>query len=296
MPNVLDAAPIDTLARRMAAKIPNQGAAIRFAKLAFEEMLRNRWNFRPALPGELASAAAWARREQEGGGQVVVFLPDRAGLTRLRRIARALADTCLEIDHVERSLAPGPAPRPRALHLAAIEFIAKIDRASFDIVATKARLFARERKRRLDEQRATLILFADEEIFAAPGRVWRRVVSVCDLWALGREFRNCLARRSIGGYARRLSDGSAQFWVLRDQTGKGLIIAMVCMDLQRVVEARGPFNRTVDADDPDLVRLGQARNWRRPNGASSTPPAPADAAETREILIGLLRARGRQPI
>lgn len=294
MPNVLDSAPIDALTRKMAAKIPHQGAAARFAKLAFEEMLNEKRNFRAARPDELSSAAAWARREIEAGREVAVFELNRAVVARLRRTARALADTCAELDHIV-TIREGLSARQHAIHHAAAEFIAKIDRASFEIVAARAGVFARERRRRLDEEKATLILFADAEIYAAPGRVWRRIVSVSALWAVGREFRNCLARRTINGYGTRLRNGSAEFWVLRDQTGKGLMVAMACGFLGRITEVRGPCNRPVSSDDPDLAHLAEARAWSRPNGRTGGLVRPPDPAAIRERVIELLRARSRQP-
>lgn len=295
MQNVLDAAPIAALAQRIAAKIPHQGAATRFARLAFDEMLRDARNFRPVQPDQLPADAAWARRELEAGREVAVFVPHRLATARLRVIARALADTLAEIDHFERAIGGGLRTRQHANHLAAAEFVAKIDRASFDVIVAKARLFARLRKNRLDDLKAEIRLFAGEEVCAAPGRVWRLIVSVAELWALGREFRNCLARRYVGGFGARLRSGGAQFWVLRDQTGKGLAVAMADPLLRRITEVRGPYNRPVSSDDPDLVQLGQARGWCRPNGRSGAPAAPAEAPRVHEILLEILRARARQP-
>ncbi len=294
MPNVLDPAPIDALTRKMAAKIPHPGASARFAKLAFEEMVNEKRNFRAARPDEVPPSAAWARREIEAGREVAVFQLNRAVVARLRRTARALADTCAELNHSE-TIREGLSARQCAIHNAAAEFIAKIDRASFEIVAARARVFSRERKRRLDEERATLILFADAEIYAAPGRVWRRIVSVSALWAVGREFRNCLARRTINGYGTRLRNGSAEFWVLREHTGTGLMVAMACMFLGRITEVRGPCNRPVRSDDPDLAHLAEARAWSRPDGRTRAPVPPPDPAAIRETLIELLRARSRLP-
>jgi hypothetical protein len=294
MPNVLDPAPIAALTRKMAAKIPHAGAAARFAKLAFEEMVNEKRNFRAARPDELPPEAVWARREVEAGREVAVFQLNRAVVTRLRRTARALADTCAELDHFE-PIRDGLSARQRTICHAAAEFIAKIDRASFEILAARARVFARERKRRLDEEKATLVLFVDAEICAAPGRVWRRIVSVSALWAVGREFRNCLARRTINGYGTRLRNGSAEFWVLRDQTGKGLMVAMACGFLGRITEVRGPRNRPVSSDDPDLAHLAEARAWSRSNGRTSARVRPPDHGAIRETLIELLRARSRAP-
>ena len=135
-----------------------------------------------------------------------------------------------------------------------------------------------------------------------PGRTWHRIVSLAELWQVGREFHNCLARTSryIGAYGRRLRDGDAQFWVLRDQTGRGLIVVMVCMLEKRMSEARLPRNGGVHPDDPDLVRLGEAKGWRRPNGNFGAPITPPDPAERGPLplsayLINFNPRAGRRP-
>lgn len=270
--NILDQAPIDALARKMAEKIPHAAVAARFARLAFEQLRDDPRNFRPATPLELKKAQPWVKREMEAGRDVHVFVANRSLAARLRRTAHALAETCEEVSYVA-CLTTRPSSRDIWVKTTATEFIAKIDRAAYDTIDAKARLFALERKNRLDEQMTALKLFDDEEVFSCPGRTWRRITSLAELWAVGREFHNCLARSSryIGAYGRRLRDGDAQFWVLRDQTGRGLVVAMVCMLEKRICEVRTPRNGGVHPDDPDVVRLGEAKGWRRPNGNFGPP-------------------------
>ncbi|WP_395645626.1 hypothetical protein [Terricaulis sp.] len=279
--NILDQAPIDALARKMAEKIPHTAVAARFARLAFERLRDDPRNFRPATLLELKKAKPWAMREMEAGREVVAFVANRSCAARLRRTAAALAETCAEASFVVDPASPTPSSRDAWLRASATEFIAKIDRANYEVMEGKARLFALERKNRETERLTAVQLYAHEDVYSAPGRTWRRIVSLAELWSVGREFHNCLARSSryIGAYGRRLRDGDAQFWVLRDQTGRGLIVAMVCMLEKRICEVRLPRNGGVHPDDPDIVRLGEAKGWRRPNGNFGPPEAPVLSAQ-----------------
>lgn len=299
--NILDQTPIEALARKLAEKIPHTSVAARFARLAFEQLRDDPRNFRPITALEYKRSQPWVRREVEAGREVVAFVANRSAAARLRRTALALAETCAEVSYVT-SVTASASSRDIWLKAAATEFIAKIDRAAFDTIEGKARLFALERKNRLNELLSSKKLFDDEEIFSCPGRTWRRITSLAELWAVGREFHNCLARTSryIGVYGRRMKDADAQFWVLRDQTGRGLVVAMACMLEKRICEVRTPRNGGVHPDDPDVVRLGEAKGWRRPNGNFGAPEAQAPEQPPSPLplsgyLINFNPRAGRRP-
>lgn len=282
--NILDAAPIDAMARRMAAKIPLEGPAARIARLIFEYLSADLRNFRNATAVELLTAEPWARREIAAGRPVLVFASNRASAARVRRFAEAVRDTCAEVDHLT-ALEP-ITPREEELKRAAADFIAKLDRASFETIELKARMFARGYTRRQEDKRAARRLCADEEVFSSPGRVWRRITSVADLWGVGKEFGNCLTRASRhgGGFSRRMTEGDAQFWVLRDQNGKGLMVVMIYMLERRIAEARGPRNAPVFADDPDLAALARAKGFKAPENAPWLIPLSLLSPDLRRTL------------
>src|SRR5690349_22880521 len=186
--NILDQAPIDALARKMAEKIPHTAVAARFARLAFEQLRDNPSNFRPATALEIKRAKSWAKEKIDAGQEVVTFVASRGHAARLRRTAQALADTCAEASFILDPAGQPPSSRDMWLRASATEFIAKIDRANFEVMDGKARLFSLERKNRLSEQLTALQLYDREEVFSCPGRVWHRIVSLSELWQVGREF------------------------------------------------------------------------------------------------------------
>jgi hypothetical protein len=270
MPNVLDADPMRDFARRVGAKIGDEKIAARFEKLAFERLLEDMRNFREALPGEIETGPGWARAAAARGETVSVFRLHRGAASRLHMLARRLADTC-------RVAATDDATRPRDLAAirAARDFLDKFNRASFEAATRKALGFSR--------LLATWASDADEkpvcEDASAPatqGRVWRRVRSVGALRAVGREFRNCLARTTRGGgYGGMLLQGVAQFWVLRAPDGTGLIVAMAPAPAPACfTEVRGPRNAPVSSEQIDLMRLAVALGM----GPNDPPPPPAAAA------------------
>lgn len=269
MPNVLDAGPMRAFARKVAAKIGDAKIAARYEKLAFARLLEDPRNFRPARPLELDAGPAWARQAAARGEDVSVFAIHRGAAARLHSVARRLAQTC----KLAASEDAADAPR-KAVVAAARAFLDKFGRMNFEDAARRALYFSRvlagwaDDK---DDERAC----PEQAIAARQGRVWLRVTSVSELRAIGREFRNCLARTTrAGSYGGMLHHGLAQFWVLRDAAGAGLVVAMAPAPAPACfTEVRGPRNAPVHPEHVDLVRLAVALGIR-PN----EPPPPANDA------------------
>lgn len=261
---VLDRAPIAESARRLAGKIDDPVVAARFAKLAFEELRADPRNLRPAEAADLAGAPDWARRKFNRGVPLFVFAACRSSLAPLRRVARQLESTCAEAYYLAALPRAELGPRESAMLDVMRDFIAKIAKPDLATLDAKSRLFARERKARLDEARANEAVCAREEMFAAPGLVWRRLASVAEMWAVGAEFRNCMARGSANSanFARQLRGGVGHFFVLRDHMGKGLMVALAYPNQAKIEDVRGPANAMIDADDPSILMLAEARGWR----------------------------------
>lgn len=278
MPNVLSAEPVGELAHRLASIIPDANVAQRFAKLARLQLFADKRNFRPATHRELKRAPAWAKDASAQGTVISKFVANRSAAARLRRVARRLAAVC---DDIATHACALPAQR---------EFIAKLDRASFEAIEAKTLAFEIERKARLEQAIIAAPLYPAIEIYSSPGRIWRRIVSLEELWRAGAEFGNCLARssRHNGGYARRMREGFSQFWVLRDAMGKGLIVLMANVAENRIVEVRGPRNAIIPFDDPDLKQLALARSLLRPHDPSDPPPGPRPPRASLAVALSLI--------
>lgn len=259
--NFVDTNAIDVYARRVASKIPLPAPRERFARVSFDILHDDPRNARPLEALELADAPDWALRDHLLGRAVHAFEPHPESVAPLKYVARALKDTCAELDHFASLPRRALSPRDRVIRQLAKEFVAKISRMSYQAIAEKAGYFRAERLRRLQRLRIDEVLFAREEIFTAPGRCWRRIVSVGELAALGRELSNCLAEssRQHAGFARRLRADRARFWVLRDHSGAGLMAVMTDPVTGRILEARGPRNAHVRHNDSDIAVLIQAR-------------------------------------
>ncbi len=267
MPNVLDIAPLRALARRAAGKISDDKIAARFERLAVSLLLKDERNFREATALELECAAEWAQRAAARGERIAIFQLHRSVSSRLHNVARRLAETC-------RLAATDDAARPRDAPTiaAAREFLDKLDRASFEVIAAKAYRFART-VALWDDERELEECCQRRAIDATQGRTWHRVTSVAELRLIGREFHNCLARttRTSSTYGGGLFSGRSQFWVLRGAEGAGLIVAMATAPLAtKFGEVRGPNNATIYSDQPDLMLLARAIGIR----PSSPPPPP----------------------
>lgn len=278
MPNVLDAEPIRAFARHAAKPITDENVAARFARLAFERLLGDPRNFRPASPAELALGPAWALQARARGDEISIFKLNRAAAARLRTIARRLAETC-------KVAAADTAARPRDLAAiaAARVFLNKFDRANFDIAARKALFFSRVLAGWELERDAEPVCPA-QEIKATKGGVWARLRSVAELRAVGGEFHNCLARVTrVSSYASMLRRGLAQFWVLRDRDGAGLIVAMAPTPKEMgFSEVKGPRNAAVNREHPDLLILADALGMRPldPPLPPTLPPSTISLART----------------
>lgn len=283
---VLDQAPLAECARRLAAKIDNPAVAARFAKLAFEELRADPRNMRPAEAADMVGAPDWARRKFKRGAPLFVFAACRSSLARLRRVSRQLQSTCAEALHLGELPRARLNPREAAMFHLMKEFIAKIELADFTTVDIKSRLFARERKARVDDLHAREVLCAKEEVFVAPGLAWRRVASVGEMWAVGAEFRNCMARGSTNAtaYARQLRGDVGRFFVLRDHSGKGLMVALAYPNQARIEDVRGPSNAVIDPEHACVRALAEAYGWRM-SVLMLARPAPEHVRPARLALI-----------
>lgn len=269
MPNVLDAEPVRVFARRAAGKIADQRIAARFERLAIDYLLADSRNFRVATAVELEGAPDWARTAIARGDRIDVFKLCRSTSQRLHNLARRLADTC-------RLIATDWNGRNGVVVNDAREFLDKIERASFEATQLKASYFARVLQAWTDNKDDERIC-EERVIGATAGKRWVNVTSVGQLRLVGIEFQNCLARTSrVSGYGGGLSRGLMQFWVLRDERDKGVLVVMA--DAPRAVrlnEVRGPRNARVNESDPDLAILSWALGIRPPPPPPPLPPAIA---------------------
>lgn len=290
MPNVLDTEPMHAFAQRVAMKINDDKIRARFARMAFERLLGEPSNFRPASTAEIAAGPDWPRMARARGDEISVFRIDRGAAQRLHNMARRIAQTCklAELDLTK----PGRA----AATAEARTFLDKFDRVNFEVASLKSRHFARILAA-LEDDRDGEALCPPGEIAAEQGRMWRRITSVAELRAVGCEFRNCLAR--VGrdsSYTTMFRAQSAQYWVLRDADGAGLIVAMAALPKPtRFTDVRGPRNAAVAAGNPDLPHLAAALGIgaARPRPAQTfalVSSASADASV--DIIREWLRAVG----
>lgn len=279
MPNVLDAEPLRAFAQRAAKKIPDAGVRARFERLAYEQLLADAANFRAACAEEIAAAPRWARTAAARDESVFVFKLSRSASTRLHNVARWLGATCelARADLVKQAHLIGPI-------LSARRLIAKIDHAAYSVIADKAHELARAHA--LIYSDADLAPRCEPRVIAATGdHRWHLITSVAALHAIGREFRNCLARAPhCEQHAASLRVGRRQFWVLRDKNGAGLVVAMAdAPAATHFIEVRGPNNAAVRNRQGDLARLGAAIGIP----PEPTPPAQARiSAVLREALRG----------
>lgn len=279
MPNVLDPQPMRGFARRAGLKIEDAAVRRRFERLAFEQLLADPRNFRTATAADLDTAPDWAHRAAARGDVLTVFRLSRSAAARLHFFARQLAATCeLAAQHT------GKHRQDAAMIIAARWFLTKIERTSFDIATAKARRFARALADLPDERDYEQVC-KPAMVSCAFGRCWTRITSVAELRAVGREFRNCLRHVTRdASYALDLQIGAAQFWVLRDSAGKGLIAAMAPAPIATCfVDVRGPGNAPIRADHADLMRLAAAIGVN-PEDPPPPPVAPALARPRRRSL------------
>lgn len=278
MPNVLCINPLRALAKRASARIADKTIAARYERIAIDQLLRDARNFRPMCDADLPNAPSWAREAYARGDAVDVFKANRALAARLHTIARRVDDVC-KVAAAELALHPAYADKIND----ARAFLAKFDRVDFNTAARKAPPFALLLAAWQDDQDATP-LCEPSTIQLNKGRSWTRVISVKDLRALGREFGNCLARtQRASGYGAMLAESVAQFWVLREASGNGLIVAMAAAPLAtHFIEVKGQRNTPINPDHSDLLRLGRALGMRP---APPPPPPPPTAAPVRVLDV-----------
>jgi hypothetical protein len=269
MPNVLDIEPVRAFARRASGKISDQRIAARFERLAIEYLMSDTRNFRAATAGELEDAPGWTRAALARGDRVDVFKLCRSASQRLHNLARRLADTC-------KFVATDWKGHNAVVINDARDFLEKIERASFEATRRKASYFARVLRAWTDTRDVEPVC-EERSIGATRGKRWTRVTSVGALRLIGAEFQNCLARTvRTNGYGAGLTRGLMQFWVLREESGKGLIVVMA--DAPRPIrlnEVRGPRNARIPDGDPDLAVLARAIGIRPPPPPPQLPPTIA---------------------
>jgi hypothetical protein len=251
MPNVIDIKPLRARARVETDQRPSHLASVS-RRLRFD-----RTSARPA-----ATFRAARKRILNAPG---IFVLCQSARMRLHNVARRIAHTCqLAAMDLETH------PERFAGAFLAREFLSKFDRASFDVVARKASYYA-SLYDNADCDGETKAACAAQSAPCANGRVWRRITSLAELRATGREFHNCLARSSRAStYGRKLRRGFSQFWVLRDQNGAGLMVAQAPTERPLWFnEVRGPHNAIISSDNADLQRLAYAGRRCACAGASA---------------------------
>lgn len=264
---VVDIAPVAECARRLAdAIVSNPAVAAHFQKRAHQQLLLDPRNFRTAEDADLTGAPTWVWRKLAAGEPVFAFAPSRASLARLRRVARQLEATCAEAIFLDGQPRETLSPRSIDILEMALEFIAKIKRPNFAAMEEKSRYFALERKERLAFARAHEPICREDAIYVTSTHAWRRIRSVSEMWDVGAEFHNCMARSSsqAAGFGRDLRNGAAHFFVLRNRAGRGLLVAVAYPSRGQIDDVRGPHNAHVAPDDTALLMLCAARNWRPP--------------------------------
>ena len=272
MPNVLDITPVRALAKRAARKLKDAKIAARFERLAVEDIITNPSNFRAATNTDIQFAPDWARSAFARGDEISVYVPNRSLSARIHAVARRLADTCKV---AATNAATRPAQLPRIA--AAREFLAKIDRVNFQVAARKAQAFSRLLSSWEDDRDAEPVC-GEQTIPATKGRVWLRVTSVARLRMVGREFSNCLARTMrASAYGGMLAQSVAQFWVLREADGTGLVVAMASLTKPyQFMEVKGMRNAPVNRAHVDLARLAHAIGVPPASPPPPPPPPPLD--------------------
>ena len=101
----------------------------------------------------------------------------------------------------------------------------------------------------------------------------------CELCELARTTRD-------SAYGNQLARGTAQFWVLRDMAGDGLIVAMAPAPLAtHFLEVKGPNNVAIRSDNSDLMQLGVLIGVRPRTPEPPPPPSgPLSLAATMAAL------------
>jgi len=280
--NIIDVNPLRALAKRASERIGDQATARRFEKIAFDRLLKDARNFRPARKNDIDNAPAWARDAHARGEELSVYRSNGALAARIHAVARRVADA-LDVAQTP----PEQRPDDAAAIASAAEFIAKFSRMNFDTAARKALSFARVRECWRLQDDAMQVCDAQSLVLLG-GRIWHRITSVTELREVGGEFNNCLARTTRdSAYGSQLKRGAAQFWVLRDMQGKGLIVAMAPAPLAtHFLEVKGPNNTPVRADDADLLQLGTLIGVR-PRAPEPPPRPPTPSASLAASIMAL---------
>lgn len=289
MSNILDIEPLRIIAARASAKIGDADLAKRYTRIALARMIEHPSALRPATKDDLEHAPAWAIQAFESGAELSVYRRNAALAARINIVAQRIADTrtVAASDLLQR-------PDGAAIILEARRFLAKFDRVNFDTAARKALIFSRALATWRDNDDARPLCEAQSLVLLS-GAIWHRITSLSELRRIGVEFRNCLARAtSAGGYGAYLKRGQAQFWVLRNLDGRGLMVVMTQAPLaKRFNEVKGPGNARIAPDHAALIQLGVALGVQPPPPPPPPPPRPPSVGISPAVLAARTPCRCR---
>jgi hypothetical protein len=255
---------IKAFVTRFAGDISIESVRKRFIKLATDVLRADPSHARPLRSSDFQNAPTWLGEALAEGREVMAFAPMMRVRRSLRLKALAVAGACSEVAYLATAPSDALTEQDIANTQFAREFVRKARRMNFESLVKRAKQLWRAQCQRQEQHDAKIVHFTPEEIFAAPGRVWRRICSTGELGALGRKMRNCLADYTHyhGRYAKWLREDIARFWQLQDHAGVTLMVVMVDTASLRVIEARRFRNAAVDPDDPDLKVLVHARGLK----------------------------------
>lgn len=290
----IDIEPAESLAKRLCARIPHSAARKRFTKLLLQEFLSDATCARPLTPEEAEAAPDWVRRKCARGQTVSAFVCSDAMQRRTKAHLRLLRAAIAELAYLDSLPLSETGGAEAALRAQAEDFFQKIARMNYCDIVAKARTLARARTRRQKFARDSRRRFPSHEIYAAPGRVWARIVSVAELGLVGVELRNCLSPGSgrHARYASLLRLDAARFWVLRDHAGTAIAAVMVSVEAQRIVECGARSNARIPRDDPDLAVLVRALGLAERAATFLEPPdlpmagGVVNLEAVRRLLVG----------
>lgn len=279
MRNYINENDIRLRAETLARDAPTVAYA-RCLKLLMQQLRADPRNARPPRAREIAAAGAWAQRAEKVGAPLSWFVASSASAALLRRFIARVRDAHADLQ-IESTAAYGHETVQR---LESARLFANLDHMSFDAIDEKTRVLAR-RRRRIAQLRAAraardLPRCPADAVAVTGGRRWRRIVSTGELGRIGDAMGNCTAfhRRTHIGYARRLINGSAEFWILESPSGDPLILLMMMTGSRMVGDIRRARNGYVSLAEPDVAAFMRARGPHTMRVAQPAPPSPPSAA------------------
>ncbi|MGE3143914.1 MAG: hypothetical protein AB7L65_11390, partial [Hyphomonadaceae bacterium] len=164
------------------------------------------------------------------------------------------------------------APDPeQTLRRGALALFENLTRMSLDMIDLKARAQARQRRKVLAARaRAaqSTIAHCEAQTFRPRGMrlTWRRLATTGELGRAGAALKNCTApdRPQHRHYARALTRGEAEFWVLENEAGAIVAELMASLPRGEILDLRGPRNAPVDPASPAVSALIRKRGLIEP--------------------------------